>query len=176
MTAAPENWTASVQHVQDEAAGAITLTTVLLADMPGLRRLAGSGDTQACQIVHFVREALVGIVQAPRGQRRECAACTRPLKGGKFNFAIAISHRDDPSAGLALAICTRCATTADAVRKEATAAEPTSDFGLCLKHIDKLTEWEAGFLRSLAGARRRSVKQLAVVCRIAETLRNRGLG
>jgi len=55
------------------------------------------------------------------------------------------------------------------------AADPTSDFGLCLKHIDKLTEWETGFLRSLARARRRSVKQLAVVSRIAETLRSRGL-
>ena len=55
------------------------------------------------------------------------------------------------------------------------AADPTNDFGLCLKHIDKLTAWEIGFLRSLARARRRSAKQLAVVSRIAETLRARGL-
>ncbi len=122
MTAAPENWTASVRHVQGEAAGAITLTTVLLADMPGLRRLAGAGDPHASQIVHFVYEALVGIVHAPRGQRRECAACTRPLKGGRFNFAIAMPHRDVPSAGLALAICTGCANTPDAVQKKAMAA------------------------------------------------------
>jgi len=56
------------------------------------------------------------------------------------------------------------------------AAEPTSDFGLCLKHIDKLSDWEKGFVRSLAGVRRRSVKQLAVLSRIAETLRERGFG
>ncbi len=55
-------------------------------------------------------------------------------------------------------------------------AEPISDLGLCLRHVEQLTQWEQGFVRSLAGARRRSVKQLAVVCRIAETLRNRGLG
>ena len=122
MTAAPENWITTVRRIQDEAAGAIELTVVMLEDMPALRGLAGAGDPQAYQIVQAVHQSLIGIVQAPHGQRRECAACTRPLKGGRFNFAIAIPHRDDPSAGLALAICTRCATTADAVRKKATAA------------------------------------------------------
>ncbi len=122
MTAAPENWTASVRHVQDEAAGAVALTVVMVTDMPVLRSLAEAGDPQACQIVQAVQQSLVGIVRAPRGQRRECAACARPLKGGKFNFAIAIPHRDDPSAGLALAICTRCATTRAAVQEKAMAA------------------------------------------------------
>ncbi len=122
MTIAPENWTASVRRVQDDAAGAVTLTVVMIEDMPMLRGLAGADEPQAHQIVQAVRQSLIGIVQAPRGQRRECAACTRPLKGGKFNFAIAIPHRDDPSAGLALAICTKCATTADAVQKKAMAA------------------------------------------------------
>ncbi len=122
MTAAHKEWVASIHRIQDEAAGAIALAVVMVEDMPTLRGLAGAGGPQASQIVHFVYEALVGIVQAPRGQRRECAACTRPLKGGKFNFAIAIPHRDDPSAGLALAICTKCANTRDAVREKATAA------------------------------------------------------
>ncbi len=55
-------------------------------------------------------------------------------------------------------------------------SEPTSDFGLCVRHVERLSQWEREFLRSLAGARRRSVKQLAVLCRIAEALRARGLG
>jgi len=122
MTAAHKEWAASVRRIHDEAAGAITLSIVMVDDMPALRGFAAAGDPQACQIVQAIHQSLIGIIQAPRGQRRECAACTRPLRGGRFNFAIAIPHRDSPSAGLALAICTACATTTDAVQEKAMAA------------------------------------------------------
>lgn len=122
MTAARMEWSATVRRIQDEAAGAITLTVVMLEDMPALRSLAGDGDPQARQIVHLVYQSLLGIVRAPPDQHRECAACGRPLRRGRFNFAVALPHRDDPSTGLALAICTACANTPDAVQEKATEA------------------------------------------------------
>ena len=122
MTAAHQEWVATVHRIQGDAAGVITLSIVMVEDMPALRGFAAAGDPQACQIVQAVHQGLIGIVQAPRGQHRECAACARPLRGSRFNFAIALPHRDDPSAGLALAICTACAITPDAVQEKAMAA------------------------------------------------------
>ncbi len=55
-------------------------------------------------------------------------------------------------------------------------AEPISDLGLCLRHVEQLTQWEQGFVRSLAGRRNRSAKQTAMLGRLCETLRSRGLG
>ncbi len=55
-------------------------------------------------------------------------------------------------------------------------AEPISDLGLCLRHVEQLTQWEQEFVRSLASRRNRTIKQTAMLSRIAETLRIRGLG
>ncbi len=55
-------------------------------------------------------------------------------------------------------------------------AEPTTDLGLCLKYVEHLTQWEQGFVRSLAGRRNRSAKQTAMLGRLCEALRSRGLG
>ncbi len=55
-------------------------------------------------------------------------------------------------------------------------AEPISDLGLCLRHVDQLTQWEQGFVRSLAGRRNRTIKQTAMLSRLCEALRSRGLG
>lgn len=48
------------------------------------------------------------------------------------------------------------------------------DLTLCLRHIRLLTDWEAGFIRSIASRRRLSPKQADVLRRIAGTLRDRG--
>ncbi len=48
------------------------------------------------------------------------------------------------------------------------------DLGLCLRHLDELTGWESNFVLSLSTVRGRSPKQVAVLQRIAETLRARG--
>lgn len=48
------------------------------------------------------------------------------------------------------------------------------DLTLCLRHIRLLTDWEAGFIRSITSRRRLSPKQSDVLHRIAGTLRARG--
>lgn len=55
-------------------------------------------------------------------------------------------------------------------------AEPISDLGLCLRHVEHLTQWEQGFVKSVAGRRSRTIKQTAMLSRLCETLRSRGFG
>ncbi len=56
------------------------------------------------------------------------------------------------------------------------AAKLVRDRGLCLRHVEQLTQWEQGFVRSLAGRRNRSAKQTAMLGRLCEALRSRGFG
>lgn len=49
-----------------------------------------------------------------------------------------------------------------------------SNLTLCLHHLGQLTEWECGFVQSVASRGQMSPKQVDVLARIAGALRTRG--
>lgn len=98
-----------IQRFQDECSGLLTLNIVQPADLPHVVADAASGDAEAGQLLQQVLTVLDSIRSAPRKRPSLCAACPRPLRPGVgFAVVVAIPACDDPSAGLALAICTRC--------------------------------------------------------------------
>ena len=65
---------------------------------------------------------------------------------------------------------TRAAGAADPPRY----ADPGSDFGLCMRHIQRLTPWERGFFQSVARVVRRTPGQSRKLQEIADWLRKNG--
>ena len=97
-----------IQHLQDQAGGLLTLQVVQRADLSALMMNGLMGDAEAMQVLRLVNDTVVGIQAAPRRKPMLCGACPRGLHGGAFSISIARPACDDPSAGLALAICNRC--------------------------------------------------------------------
>lgn len=97
-----------IRQVHVEAGGLLTLQVVQRADMPALIMDALAGSDKAVQLLRLTRDTLASIQVAPRRKPMLCGACPRGLHGGAFSVIIARPACDDPSAGLALAICNKC--------------------------------------------------------------------
>ena len=97
-----------VQRVNDEAAGLLTLLVVRRADLPGLMLDALGGSDKAVQLLQQALDTATAIEAAPRRQPMLCARCPRALRGRQYAVVIARPACDDPSTGLALAVCPKC--------------------------------------------------------------------
>ena len=98
-----------IQQFQDECSGLLTLNIVQPADLPHVVADAASGDAEAGQLLQQVITVMDNIRSASRKRPALCVACPRPLRPDVgFAVVVAIPACDDPRAGLALAICTRC--------------------------------------------------------------------
>ena len=107
---------------QSEAGGMMELIVVRPGDAVDILADAMAGDCRAVCIMQAVEQAANAIRGAPRRLPMLCAACPRPLRHGRYAFGVALPASDNPTHGLALAVCTRCATTRGDVQTKATAA------------------------------------------------------
>lgn len=72
---------------------------------------AAAGDTHALVVLRAVSDTIAKIQSAPRRRPMLCACCPRSLLKHDFAVAIASPEREDRQQGLALAVCTTCATS-----------------------------------------------------------------
>jgi len=111
-----------VQRVSDEAGGLLTLQVIQQHDMPALMLDAVAGSDEAVQLLRLAKETLAGIEAAPRRRPMLCGACPRALRDGRFAIIVAKPACDDPTQGIALAICPRCGPTYGAIQAAAAVA------------------------------------------------------
>ena len=100
----------------------LTLQVVQRADMPALIRDALAGSDEAVQILRLTRDTLASIEAAPRQKPMLCGSCPRALRGGQYAVIIARPACDDPTQGIAMAICARCGPVRAAIEVKAAAA------------------------------------------------------
>ncbi|MDR3534235.1 MAG: hypothetical protein P4L90_27180 [Rhodopila sp.] len=92
--------------------GALKLSIILPDNVPKLRKGARAGDAEAIRIRAFIRES----------DPKICAACTRPLRGLGYAFALAMPLPGDPTPALGLVICDQCGTSPEVVQAKAISA------------------------------------------------------
>lgn len=111
-----------IQRVSDEAGGLLELQVVQHAYLPALIGDALGGSTEALQLLRLVNDVAGSIQSAPRRKPMLCGSCPRGLHGAAFSVIVARPACDNPSEGLALAICPKCGPTHDAIQAAATVA------------------------------------------------------
>lgn len=111
MSALPTDaLTAGLSAIQADAGGVLMVTVVHPSEGPMLLASAMNGNKTAIRLFQAIVQSLEGIARAPRRRPMLCATCPRPLrKMSGFSIAVAMPERGDPSHGLCLAICARCA-------------------------------------------------------------------
>ncbi len=119
MTAAPEDWAASMRRIGEEAAGMVTLDVVRRCEMPDLLAEALAGDAEAAWLLRTVRHCLPLIRNAPAQAPMECACCCKPLRDSRFAIGVVRPGTANPAHGLTLAICLRCGPTVGAIQAAA---------------------------------------------------------
>lgn len=107
---------------QSEAGGVMELVVVRPTDAVDILADVLAGDNQAVRLMRMLDQAATAIRSAAGRLPMLCASCPRPLKGGRYSFGIALPACDSPAHGLALAVCTRCATERGDIQTKATAA------------------------------------------------------
>ncbi len=107
---------------QSEAGGMMELVVVRPTDAVDILADAFAGDSRAVTLMRAIEQAADAIRDAPRRLPMLCAACPRPLKHGRYSFGVALPACDRPAHGLALAVCSRCATERGDIQTMATAA------------------------------------------------------
>lgn len=125
MTASPMRTPLNegIQRLQDEGRGLLTLSIVQPADFPHVVADAVAGDADASLLLQQVIKVMDSIRSAPRKRTSLCGACPQPLRlDVGFAIVVATPACDDPSAGLALAICTRCGSDRATIQDKATLA------------------------------------------------------
>lgn len=111
-----------IQRFHAEAGGLLELQVIQRADLPALILEALAGSAEAAQILRLTNQALHNIQAAPRKKPALCGCCPRALRHGQYAVIIARPACDDPSQGLALAICTKCGPDHDAIQVAARVA------------------------------------------------------
>lgn len=112
-----------VERFQAESGGLMMLSIIQPADLPFVIADAAAGDAEAGQLLQQIITVTDNIRSAPRKRRMLCGACPRPLRPDMgFAVVVAIPGCDDPSAGLALAICTRCGSDRASITAKAAVA------------------------------------------------------
>ncbi len=111
-----------IQQVNGEAGGLLTLQVIQCADMPALVLDTLAGSDEAVHLLHLTRDTLAGIQAAPRRKPMLCGSCPRALRNGRFAIIIARPACDDPTQGIAMAICSSCGPDHDAIQAKATVA------------------------------------------------------
>ena len=111
-----------IARFQSEAGGMMELIVVRPPDAIDVMADALAGDSRAVCIMQAIEQAADAIRTAPRRLPMLCAACPRPLRGSGYSFGVALPDTDHPKHGLALAVCTRCATERRDIETKVTAA------------------------------------------------------
>lgn len=120
MSAEREVWEAGVRAVHDEAAGVLSVEVIRPIEAAELMAEAMSGDVEAGKRLRVIARAAQQISEA-RSTRRPslCASCPRALLDNRFSFVIAVPTCEDPTNALALAVCRKCGTSTDQIKRKA---------------------------------------------------------
>ena len=116
------SWAAEMKAVQSEAGGLMSLHVIRPEDTHALLLRIIQGDPEAEQISGALWDTLKRIKGAPRHTPMLCASCPRPVRRDNFAVVLATPEVANPERCLGLAICSRCATTPDAIRDKAVQA------------------------------------------------------
>ncbi len=100
-----------IRAVHQEAGGVLGLDIVRRRDARDLVVSAAAGDTHAAMVLRAVKDTLAKIQSAPRRRPMLCVCCPRSLLKHDFAVVLASPEREDRQQGLALAVCTTCATS-----------------------------------------------------------------
>ena len=111
-----------IQRVSDEAGGLLEVLVVQHCDLPALIGDALGGSEEALHILRMVNNVAGSIQSAPPRKPMLCGACPAGLHGAAFSVIIARPACDNPSEGLAVAICPKCGPDYDAIYAAATVA------------------------------------------------------
>ncbi len=188
-----------IQRVSDEAGGMLMLQVIQRGDMPALVLDALAGSDEAAQLLRMARDMVASVQAAPRKKPMLCGACPRALRNGRFALIIAKPACDNPTQGIAMAICPRCGPTYGAIQAAAAVAlrriwpdlrpiavthqdgrgsgwQDGESLTTCLRWLGELTPWETRFVMDLRQKRRPfTPAQRAKIEQIADALRARGL-
>ena len=99
--------------VTTESGGVLNVDIVRPIDFLNLVTAALTGDAAAARLVRTAGDAVIGFGFMPPDQPALCACCPRPLLSGSYSVAVVTPACDAPGQGLALGICTACATQPD---------------------------------------------------------------
>ncbi len=122
MTSSPDDaLAASINLVEAESAGVLQICVIRQADVPDLM-VAVHGDIDAMRSCRAILGAQDQIAAAPKHKSMRCASCPRPLRKAKFSFVVVLPDCAEPTDGLGLAVCTKCATETMAIEIKAAEA------------------------------------------------------
>ncbi len=103
----------AARRVTTESGGVLSVDIVRPIDFLNLVTAALTGDSAAARLVRTAGDAVIGFGAMPPDQPALCACCPRPLLSGSYSVAVVTPACDAPGLGLALGICTACATDPD---------------------------------------------------------------
>lgn len=102
-----------MRALHGDGGGALTLQIVRPTEAIHLMAIVRFGDELAAALLSGVKRLLIQVERAPKGKPIQCGRYHRPFRSGEYNFAVAVSTLDDPQHALGIAVCVRCACTAD---------------------------------------------------------------
>ncbi len=119
----PNPFITAVRTIRAESGGLLDTMIVRPADLAFVVAEATAGDPDAIRVLAALETTVKRIAAAPRRSPMRCVACPRPLlKKTVYSFCIVEPSRANPTSGLAIAVCSRCATTPEEIREKAIVA------------------------------------------------------
>ena len=112
---------AGIKAIHREAQGVLGLDIIRREDMPDVIGAAVAGDARALMLFRAVCTTLERIKAAPTADPLLCASCPKALNDGNFAVVVASPTDGHPAHGLALCVCTGCATSVPDITTKAAA-------------------------------------------------------
>lgn len=101
-----------MQAIQAEAGGVMEVSLVDRDRYSSLVAASFAGDRMATAILAAIADTIRRVARAPRREPMLCLTCPRPLHRSRFMCGVVLPSCPDPTAGIGLAVCDRCARTA----------------------------------------------------------------
>lgn len=108
---------ATVHNITAESGGLLDLLIVRPVDLPFVIAEATAGTPDAVMLLIALDAAVARITAASRRSPMLCTSCPRPLlRKTHYSFCIVLPSREDPTNGLALVVCSKCAVTVEEIK------------------------------------------------------------
>jgi hypothetical protein len=113
-----DRWADGIMKVHAEAAGLMQLFIIWPNEMLPLLASAMAGNAVAASLVNPMLDTIKRVQTAAPDAPAECGSCGHPLEVGAV-ICVALTHRPDPTKGVAFALCRNCTDTVDEVQARA---------------------------------------------------------